>query len=541
MTLPAERPGPELAGATVYDVDDAPGDNDRDRIRHALAAVHGLSGRSILRFSPREYLVEPDALDSYEPVLGGAGFTNLTIEGRGATLVALNALDCEKGYFWKISRFENLVVRDLTLTHRPLPLVQGTIVHTDQIHNQTTVALQPGFDHLDRLYETPHAKLWCRAGLPENPLRPKPGSPSWMDVGVDGNGRAAAVVGDGGQVTLRVGAFSLDATLNGEFNWHPGDPIVLWKRGAQDGLCFEDGRGLLLQNVRVESALHYAIKLRGVMQATLRDCHVTPAAGAMLSSSADGIDVQQSRDVTIEHCTLVATGDDAISFLNHAHGVNGMLFEEKFPPPFPETNHGVLIRDNVMDGGNRNGILLLASNAEVLRNTIRHTRQYGIKFTGDNTRIEGNRFVQVGTFAAYQHVEDELDTGIICSDEWLQSNVSIRGNEIEDWSNMPGILLKSVRQARVEHNLFVVRDPARMASKPFNPYLASNHAICVTHGFFGRTLLACTEVLIRGNEIRSKGPWTSAEEAVFVHGEHASVVIEETRLVPIETAPEALY
>jgi len=52
-------------------------------------------------------------------------------------------------------------------------------------------------------------------------------------------------------------------TLNGEYNWQPGDPLVIWKRGAQDCFCFEEGSGLSLGNIRVQAALHYALKLRG--------------------------------------------------------------------------------------------------------------------------------------------------------------------------------------------------------------------------------------------------------------------------------------
>jgi nitrous oxidase accessory protein NosD len=142
----------------------------------------------------------------------------------------------------------------------------------------------------------------------------------------------------------------------------------------------------------------------------LVDCHVSPATEAMISSSADGIDVLQSRDIVIEKCVLVVTADDATSFLNHGHGDNGQLFETRFGSPYPDTNEGVTIRDNLIEGGNRNAIILLAFRAEISGNTLRHTRQYGIKFGGDDTRISNNRLTELRSFAAYRHITDELDT-----------------------------------------------------------------------------------------------------------------------------------
>ena len=364
------------------------------------------------------------------------------------------------------------------------------------------------------------SKLWCRVGQNGNAHWPKQGNPSWMDVGVDDSGRMIAEPAGPGRVTVRAGFFDRSLTLGGEFNWQPGDPMVIWKRGAQDGLCFEQGSGLSIANVRVEAALHYAIKLRGVIGAAVTECHVAPPAGAMISSSADGIDVQQSKDVVIERCFLVATGDDAISFLNHGHGDNGQLFETRFGPPYPDTNENVVVRDNLIEGGNRNAILLLASKAEISGNIIRHTRQYGVKFTGDDTRIVNNRLTELGSFTAYRHITDELDTGVICSDEWTQHGASIRGNVIEDWHHMPAVLLKSVTNARVSDNTFVMSDPQRVSETPFNPYLKTTPAICVTRGHLKNEAVQSSNIAIDGNVFRSGGAWRDAAEALVIHGSH---------------------
>lgn len=516
----------------IFLVDDFPGWDDREKINNALAAMETIKGDKTLRFSNREYLVRPTVTDSFEPVLGGTNIRSLTIDGQGAVLVALDSLDCRKGYFFRIRKFTDLVVRDLTLTYRPGTLVQGRIVSADQPNNQTTITLDPLFGKVESLVQTPMSKLWCRVGHGENACWPKQGNPSWMEVGVDGSGRLIAEAAGPDRVTVKAGFFDRSLTLNGEFNWQAGDPIVIWKRGAQDGFCFEEGRGLSLGNIRVQAALHYAIKLRGVIGATVTGCHVEPAPGAMISSSADGIDVQQSRDIVIEKCSLVATGDDAISFLNHGHGDNGQMFETRFGSSYPETNEGVVIRENLIEGGNRNGILLLASKAEVSGNILRHTRQYGIKFGGNDTRIVNNRLTELGSFAAYRHISDELDTGIICSDEWSQSGASIRDNVIEDWHHMPAILLKSLANARVTGNTLVMRDPGRIRETPFNSYLKSVPAVCVTSGHFNGVTIRSSEIAINGNVIRYRGGWSDAADAIFIHGSHDRIEVKNNTISP---------
>ena len=118
------------------------------------------------------------------------------------------------------------------------------------------------------------------------------------------------------------------------------------------------------------------------------------------------------------------TGDDAISLLNHKHGDNGYEFEKRFQAPLPDTNKNIQIYGNYISGGNRNGILLLGEYAEVYDNELKNIRQYGIKFTGVILIVD-NYFENIGTFSAYEHIQDELNTGIICSDEWEQRNISI--------------------------------------------------------------------------------------------------------------------
>jgi len=517
-------------GPHILEVDRFPGPSDRERINQAFSEASRIEGPKILRFATRDYLIKPARLDTFEPVLGGHGITDLTIEGQGAVLVAQDALDAQKGYFFKVSSFSNLVVRDLTLTYRPAPFVQGTIVRTDQSNNLTTLRLDPAYAHIERLTQTPHSELWCRVGRREAPHLPKPDNPSWMNVGVESNGAVRMTTHEDGSVTVAAGWIDMEWALHAQYNWEPGDPFVMWKRAGQDGFCFEAGQQLVLQNLRVESALHFAIKLRGVEGARLSRCAVEPSPGAMLSGCADGVDVQQSQDVVVEDGTLISTGDDAISFLNHRHGHNGEAFEQKFPPPYPETNERVLLRNNRIEGGNRNGILLLAFEADVIGNQVSHIRQYGLKFSGNDTRVEGNTFRAVGTFSAYRHIPDELNTGIICSDEWDQYRVTIRNNRVEDWRNMPGILLKSLHNARVTGNTFVQHDAATVAAKPHNPYLDELKAVVVTDGNFEYTPRHSSDLSIQGNRIVAPGAWSQVEEAFFIHGNQDRMAIHNNEL-----------
>jgi hypothetical protein len=472
----------------ILHVDDVVAANDRERINLALAHAAELDGSKELRFSPRAYIVDlPQEDNPFAAVLGVSDVSNLTIDGQGAVLVMSNALAKTRGYVFKINRFKNLAVKNLTLTFRPALFIQGTIAAVDQPANHVSLSLDDEFNHLDALRRDAYAEFWCRVGLKKNPLHPKPATPSWMSVGVDENGTIARKIEADGSVTLQAGFIDPAKTINAAMNWETGDPMVVWLRSGLDGFYFEEGERLELENLSVEAVPHYAIKVRGVEQVSIKACEVAPMPGAMLSSSADGIDIQQSRNIRIQDCRLVATGDDAISLLNHGHGTNGEQHETKFPPPYPETNERALIRNNHIEGGNRNGILLLANDAEVIGNKILHTRQYGLKFTGDRTLIEANTFREIGTFAAYRHITDELNTGIIGSDEWVQRDAIIKNNLLEDWRNMPGILLKSVQGAVVTGNRFVMNNPDAIAIQPMNAYLTYLPAICVTHGQGGRS------------------------------------------------------
>jgi hypothetical protein len=166
---------------------------------------------------------------------------------------------------------------------------------------------------------------------------------------------------------------------------------------------------------------------------------------------------------------------------------------------------------------------------------MRHTRQYGIKFVGNDTRISNNRLTELGSFAAFRHISDELDTGIICSDEWSQRGASICDNVIEDWHNMPAILLKSLANARVSGNTFLMRDPGRLGKTPFNPYLKSIPAICVTNGHVKGVETRSSGIAIDGNVIRSRGGWLDTADAIVIHGSHDRVEAENNPTNTITT------
>ena len=532
-------------GATVYRVSDYRGANDRETLNAAFAAMKTVPGNKILEFEPREYNIFPPSDNTFEPVIGVDGVENLIVEGKGATLVARNSLNCQKGYFSRITDFKNVVVRDLHLTYRPLPFTQGRITELDEPAGRITVEKDQGFAHFGSFVYTPNCALFTRVGLRSDPRMPKPNSPSWLSAEtVAHDGSVDAVDLGDGRFSIRAGNFfNRDLVIDGEYSWEVGDPFVMWKRLHQDAFCFELGEGLLVENLRVDSALAFAIKLRGIINGRVDSCVVAPGEGAMMSGSADGINVQQSRSIVIENCRLVSAGDDLISFLNHGAGVNGMEYEEALAPPYPVTNADVIIRNNVLHGGNRNGILLMADRAAIEGNDLRHVRQYGIKFTGDDTSILGNTFREIGSFTAYRHIVDELDTGIICSEEWSQSRASIKDNLIEDWHHMPAILLKAISDVEVASNTFRMGVPGRLRENLINSYLDEGKAIVLTHGVFHNAgtvyTTPCSNVLIASNTIQTRGEWSEVSDAIHYEGDHENVDLQGNsveRLPPEDAA-----
>ena len=511
-------------------VDQFIGATDGEKINAAFKEMVSVEGPKVLHFQPREYLIESKGSDGFEPVIGAVGLRDLTIAGHGACWVAQNQLQQAQGYFFKQSRFKNLTLENLNLTYRPRPFVQGRILQVEQSKNKVLLQLDKNFSNWPAInLPSANAKLWCRVGQQQNPAWAKAHSPAWLPASFAPLTQAQKDSAES-KVWVHAGAFDLTKTLNGVYNWEVGDPMVIWKRGAQDALVFEEGEGLVLKNITLDSALHYGIKLRGIVQARLEQCDVIPVTGGMISGCADGIDVQQSRDISIVHCKISSNGDDGISLLNNAqHGFNGEFHEKKLAPPYPETNENILISQNEIQGSNRNGMLILASNVIISRNNLHQVRQYGLKFCGNHTQILDNIFSEVGSFAAYRHISDELNTGVICSDDWLQTNAVINNNRVESWHNMPAMMLKSLNQATIKGNWFDLKDENRLNVKPFNPTLSQLKTIVVTSGNFMGKNIPCDYFMVENNTVMKTTLWPTIEKS-FLLEEIPHLVVKNNQM-----------
>ena len=506
---------PALVAAQDFHVDAYAGTDDRDTLNRAFAAMRGIAGAKRLILARRTYRVSDPGGEGFTPVLAIAGIRDLDLDGNGAVIEAADMLGARQGYLIGISDFAHVRLRNLHVTYRPLPYVQGRITAVDQPGNRVEVELDPAFARIDALRAHATAELWCRVGQRDAPHLPKADSPSWLGV-ASRDGGVQRVARDGGRWSLRAGGFDLVKTIGGRHAWAVGDPLVVWQRGAQDALAAWAGRGLRLEDIVIDSALHFAIKVRGVEHAEIARCRIEPVPGGMLSGCADGIDVQQSRDVTVRDCRVIANGDDAVSFLNHGHGRNGLAHEQRFAAPLPDTNEDVHLLGNRLEGGNRNGILLLATRSEVRGNAIAHIRQYGLKCTGDDAVIAGNAFTAVGSFTPWRHIADELDTGIVVSDVWTQRRWTVQDNTFTDWFRMPGILLKSVEDATITGNRFIIAARTTGELHPINPYLQRNAAICLTGSVFQERPRSCSGIVLHGNLVRGAGI-----DPLAVHGQQA--------------------
>jgi hypothetical protein len=503
-----------LPGAQSFRVDDYAGADDRETINRAFAAMRGVAGAKRLVFARRTYRVTAADTDTFAPVLDLSQVADLVVDGDGAVIEATGMLGARKGYLLACRSFRDVAIRDLRITFAPRPSVQGRILAVDQRAGIVEVELEAGRDGIGALQSHATAELWCRTGQVASPHLPKPHSPSWLRVAAADGGVWREPLGERCW-RLRCGGFDTTATIGGRHAWQVGDPLVIWQRGAQDALAAWDGRDLRLSRVVIDSALHFAIKARGVDGVEIAGCRIEPPSGGMISGSADGIDIQQSRRIVVRDCRIVANGDDAISLLNHGHGFNGERHEGRFDQPWPDTNEDVLLVDNHIEGGNRNGILALATRCEIRGNTLRDLRQYGVKCTGDDAVIADNRFERVGSFTAFRHITDELDTGIVCSDEWTQRRWTVSGNTFIDWYHMPAILLKSVEGAVVSGNRFVSA-PARIEDlRPNNAYLSAPTAICLTSGVFRGRTLDSSGIRLSGNRLAASGV-----EGLVVNGSH---------------------
>jgi hypothetical protein len=515
------------SGPAIINVDEFPG-TDREKINSALLVAQQTEGQKTVRFTARTYTITIESDPGFSPILGIEELSDTTLEGNGAILVGTDMLDRAQGYFFKIRNFRDLTIKDLRITMDPLPFFQGTVVQLYPSSSEIGVALHWEYNGLENLRRTPNSEIFSKAILPNNPFFARPDNPSWLNPQLDSRGAIVSTQTETGITIINAGNFyDTSMTHEGEPNWEVGDRFVIWKRGAQDAMTFEEGEDLTIENVQIDSSLHYAFKLRGVINGTIRNSRVAPKSGALFSASADGIDVQQSKGITIEDCQIIATGDDMISFLNHGHGHNGTHYEDWLPEPYPETNEDVSIIGNTLVGGNRNGILLLASQAEVSRNDIVGAKQYGLKFTGDSTEIKDNRFINLGSFTAYTHISDELNTGIISSEEWNQQTVTISCNRIEDWHHMPGITLKSIHGASISNNQFIMNHESLISENPITDLLSENKAIYAVPGTFLGQTYSSSDVELSGNSIQSNSTiWTDFDEAIANHDSNLQMTSE---------------
>lgn len=489
----------------TFQVDDFAAADDRTTINRAFAAMRTTAGVKRLRFSARTYVIASDPAAGATPLLDLADVRDLDLDGNGAVIEARDMLDAPGGYLLGVRAFADVRIRDLRITYRPLPFVQGRITAVDQAVNRVEVELVPGFDGIGSLRRHATAELWCRVGQPAEPHLPKAHSPSWLAVGDDGAGGVRREARGGGRWLLHAGGFDPARTIGGRHTWTVGDPLVVWQRGAQDALAAWDGAGLRLEGIAIDSALHFAIKVRGVTGVAITGCRIEPGPGAWFSVSADGIDVQQCRDVSVRGCRVVANGDDGISFLNHGHGHNGTTVETRFPPPLPETNEEVRIEDCHLEGGNRNGILLLAHRSLVTGNVLRHIRQYGVKCGGDDAVISGNRFEAVGSFTPWSHIADELETGIVCSDMWTQHRWTVRGNRFTGCYHMPALLLRALAGTVVEDNRIEVEGRDADDLRPHAPSVPRPVAIRIASGSFRGAPTRATGIILRRNQVVGAG------------------------------------
>ena len=272
---------------------------------------------------PTEILFEPNAVyrislpDEFADQLKHAWLinnaTNLTINGRGSTLLVANpeiGAICTKNS-------SHITVKNFTIDFDPLPYTQGIIKKVNLSEYWFELELDKGF---------PEPSLPCfdramaKWGMT---IRPQ----------TDGRkiyGPTPVVTKRREKVADRVWRFFPEKNEPGygyddmllSANLKPGEPYIHMARNYSSGVAAINCDHVLWENITLLSTPGLAFFPHITSHHTIRNCHVKVKKGRTFSTNSDGIHMRSSRgNVLIEDCSFEGMCDDGINLHSSALSV----------------------------------------------------------------------------------------------------------------------------------------------------------------------------------------------------------------------------
>ena len=289
----------------------AKADDGRDAvpaIREALAAAKRLHGApAVIQFEPGRYLCAGTGGKTSRPAsavcIGMDAFTNLTVDGQGATLVGQ-----ELAQLLVARNSHSITVRNLIVDWEPLPHTAGYVVGL--------LKDEQAFDLAPKIPAHPPAGRIVQGILAYNPDGHRLADSGWEVYQTQGERDAnpTELTPDG---NLRI--FQRRGTQLPEV-----DTAVIVRHQVYgiNAFTFQNCSDALLENITVHAVPGMAVVCQQSRDVTIRRMRVVPSAGGWMSATADAMHFNCCRgQITVEDSEFCGMGDDAINI----HAMYGLV------------------------------------------------------------------------------------------------------------------------------------------------------------------------------------------------------------------------
>lgn len=250
---------------------------------------------------------------------------NFTIEGNDSLFIFERQASC-----LKLTRCDNLTIKNLKFDFDPLPYTQGTVVAIDDKSRTIEYKPDPGFPFPELMVKnkvswrkstktTRRLLLWDRkTGLIK---------PNQMGMDIPSSGDVITKLPNG---NYRVKVWVWWGRSLKEAQFEVGDAITMWSRAGR-GIRIEVCDKIILDNVDIYSAGFVAyVGYLGNGPLIIRNCDlkIRPGTTRLMSGNADGYNIRGTlKGAVIENCKAEAIGDDCINL----QGVYYKVFEKISP------------------------------------------------------------------------------------------------------------------------------------------------------------------------------------------------------------------
>lgn len=262
---------------------------------------------STLQIEPGEYRLGPSRYDENTGVDAHfelVGFSDVTIEGNGATLVFT---DPTLGMLYFYGG-ERLTVRNLTLDYDPVPFTQAEVQSVSRDDRRVVVELEDGYPELEHpMFDT--EKVWASTHTSDGEFVDSLTADKNPDKEFENVRRL-----DRRRYELTIRESSNLAGLQA------GRRLAIVARAGNHALLFQNIDRPVVQNVNIRSSIAFALLLTVCDRPVVEDSTIGPRQDSdrLIGSDADGIHcLNCRRGPRIENCDIHHLEDDGIVVATH--------------------------------------------------------------------------------------------------------------------------------------------------------------------------------------------------------------------------------